>query len=162
MKFQVYTDGGCSGNKRNADCPGGFGYIVLNTSNTVLIRRGGYRINVTNNQMELLAVIQGLIALKKELDAAYGGAKNHDITVKPDSQYVSENYSAYLPIWKKNGWRKSGGKSVLNTNLWKRLDALTPEFKSLTFQWVKGHATSQFNNMADRIVQDQIAIAKKA
>lgn len=161
MEFIIYTDGGCSGNKRDAGCPGGYGYVILDPSNTIILKGGGYRINVTNNQMELLAVIQGLKALKKELDAAYGGIKKHSCIIRPDSQYVSENYTAYLPMWKKNNWRKSNGKPVLNVDLWKKLDALTPEFKSYSFRWVKGHSRNQFNKMADMIVQTQIKKARK-
>jgi len=160
VKFIVYTDGGCSGNKRGAGCPGGYGYVILDPSNTIILKGGGHRINVTNNQMELLAVIQGLTALKKELDEAHGGASAHSCIVRPDSQYVSENYTAYLPDWKKRGWRKSNGKRVLNSDLWKQLDKLTPEFKSVGFKWVKGHASNKFNNMVDAIVQEHTAIAK--
>lgn len=160
MTFTVYTDGGCSGNKRDAGCPGGYGWIILDPANTIIRKGGGYRINVTNNQMELLAVIQGLKALKKELDDSYDGASNHHCIVRPDSQYVSENYTAYLPEWKRNGWRKSNGKKVLNLNLWKRLDSITPEFKSFTFKWVKGHASNQYNNAVDAIVKEQMLKAK--
>jgi len=160
VTFTVYTDGGCSGNKRGAGCPGGYGFCILDPSNTIILEGGGNRINVTNNQMELMAVIQGLIALKKELDSSHGGAATHDCIVRPDSQYVSENYTAYLPTWKNNGWRKSNGKKVLNSSLWKRLDVLTPEFKSFSFKWVKGHASNKFNNLVDAIVQKQIEKAK--
>lgn len=160
MTFTVYTDGGSSGNKRNAGCPGGYGYIILDPSNTIIEEGGGHRIDVTNNQMELLAVIQGLTALKKRLDDFHEGSSKHDCIVRPDSQYVSENYIAYLPDWKSNGWRKSNNKKVVNSNLWKQLDVLTPEFKSFTFKWVKGHASNKYNNMVDAIVQDQIRKAK--
>lgn len=162
MKFTIYTDGGCSGNQRGANCPGGYGYVIINAGDNILRRGGGYRINVTNNQMELLAAIQGMKALKKLLDSEYGEAKNHTCIIRPDSKYVSDNYDEYLPTWKGNGWRKSNGKPVLNISLWKMLDALTPEFKAFRFNWVKGHARSQFNNMADGIAQDQIKQAKKA
>lgn len=162
MEFIIYTDGGCSGNKRGANCPGGYGYIIIDAGNNILRRGGGYRINVTNNQMELMAVIQGMRALKKLLDREYGGAKNHSCLIRPDSKYISDNYEEYLPTWKRNGWRKSNRKPVLNVALWKKLDALTPEFKAFKFSWVKGHARSKFNNMADGIAQNKIKEAKES
>lgn len=161
MEFTIYTDGGCSGNQRDANCPGGYGYVIIDSGSNILRRGGGHRMNVTNNQMELLAVIQGMRALQKLLDSEYGSAKNHGCIMRPDSKYVSDNFVEYLPVWKKNGWRKSNRKPVLNTALWKLLDALTPEFKAFNFKWVKGHARSKFNNMADGIAQDQIKKAKK-
>lgn len=161
MEFTIYTDGGCSGNQRGANCPGGYGYVIIDAGNNILRRGGGHRINVTNNQMELLAVIQGMKALKKLLDSEHGEAKSHACIIRPDSKYVSDNYDEYLPTWKKNGWRKSNGRPVLNVSLWKALDALTPEFKVFKFNWVKGHARSRFNNMADNIARDQIKQVKK-
>lgn len=160
MTFTVYTDGGCSGNKIGAGCPGGYGYIILDPADTIIIKGGGHRINVTNNQMELLAAIRGLERLKKELDESHGGASKHDCIVRPDSQYVSENYASYLQGWKASGWRKSNGKKVLNSNLWKQLDNITPEFKSFSFKWVKGHSSNKYNNIVDTIATEQILIAK--
>jgi len=160
VEFTIYTDGGCSGNQRGANCPGGYGYVIIDAGNNILQRGGGHRTNVTNNQMELLAVIQGMRTLKKLLDSEYDGAKNHSCVIRPDSKYVSDNYDEYLPVWRSNGWRKSNGKFVINVPLWKMLDALTPDFKAFCFKWVKGHARSKFNNMADGIAQDQIKAAK--
>lgn len=162
MEFIVYTDGGCFKNKRGAGCPGGYGYIILDPSQTIIKKGGGFRINVTNNQMELLGAIEGLRALIKELNSAYGGAKQHECVIKLDSEYVAENYHYYLSSWKKNGWRKSNNKPVLNVEFWKKLDGIAPEFKSFQFKWVKGHARDRFNNFADAIVQTQIEKAKQS
>ena len=160
MEFTIYTDGGCSGNKRGDNCPGGYGYLILDSGENILLRGGGNRTNVTNNQMELLGVIAGLKALKKLLDEEYGGSKNHVCIVRPDSKYVSDNFDEYMPIWKKNGWRKTNGKAVINLALWKVLDSLTPEFLTFRFNWVKGHHKNKFNNIVDEIATSQVKKAK--
>ncbi len=63
-KVNIYTDGACSGNPG----PGGYGTILVHTdSNGVKHEKElseGFKC-VTNNQMELLAVIIGLETLKK-------------------------------------------------------------------------------------------------
>ena len=69
----MFTDGSSRGNPG----PGGYGTILL-WGNTRKELSGGYRYT-TNNRMELMAVITGLEALKKE------GLK---ITIYSDSQYV--------------------------------------------------------------------------
>ena len=64
IKVSLYTDGACSGNPGK----GGYGAILVHIdSNGVKHEKEfsqGYE-NTTNNQMELLAVIVGLEALKK-------------------------------------------------------------------------------------------------
>ncbi len=157
MEFTVYTDGGCHGNRRDAGCPGGYGYVILDPGNNKICEGGGKRKDTTNNRMEMLAVIQGLIALKEILNDECCGSDIHDCIVKTDSRYVCDNFDDYLPEWKKNGWRKSKGGVVLNKDLWKRIDGLTPEFKSFRFQWVKGHARDKWNILVDQIAQDHIA-----
>ena len=160
LEFTIYTDGGCSGNKRDSGCPGGFGYVVLDPGENSLSEGGGKRENTTNNRMEMLAVIKGLEELKIVLDQEYDGASKHDAVVKTDSRYICDNFEDYLPEWKKNGWKKSKGGMVLNKDLWKKIDKLAPEFRSFRFQWVKGHAKDKWNNLADSIVQNYIKGSK--
>jgi len=107
LEFTVYCDGGCSGNKRGAGCPGGYGYIILDPSNTIIKKDGGFEYNTTNNRMELQAAIKGMSALREILNEQYDDATKHSCIVKTDSKYVCDNFNDYLPIWKKNGWRKS-------------------------------------------------------
>ena len=63
----IYTDGACSGNPG----PGGWGTIVLLPNDTV-IELGAGEISTTNNQMELTAVIEGLVCINQE--TKMGGA----------------------------------------------------------------------------------------
>lgn len=160
MQFTIFSDGGCSGNRRDSNCPGGYGYIILDPGNNNICEGGGKGFNTTNNRMELKAIIKGMIALKEILDKEYNGANKHDCIIKTDSKYVCDNFNDYLPEWKKNGWRKSKGGAVLNKDLWQRLDKLTPEFRASSFFWVRGHAKNKWNNLADSIVQKHIRESK--
>ena len=160
MKFTTYTDGGCSGNRRDSGCPGGYGYIILDPGENNICEGGGKDFNTTNNRMELRAVIEGLISLKEILNDEYEGAKKHDCVVKTDSRYVCDNFDDYLPEWKRNGWKKSKGSPVLNKDLWQKIDELTPEFRSLRFFWIKGHASDKWNILADSLAQQNIKGSK--
>jgi ribonuclease HI len=150
MEYVIYTDGGCSGNKRDAGCKGAWAFIILDCGNNIVKKGNGIEENTTNNRMEMKAIIEGLKMLK-----SYSfNPKLEDCVVITDSRYVAGNYSDYVPEWKKNGWRKNGGGTVLNIDLWKEICSLSPEFKSFKFKWVKGHSTNKFNQAADALVRD--------
>ena len=153
MEFTIYTDGGCSGNKRDAGCNGAWGYIILDSGNNIIRKDCDLEPNTTNNRMEMMAVIKGMRVLSNYAELFYGGSKIHDCLVISDSKYVINNYNDYIPEWESNGWKKSGGGNVLNVDLWKEIRSLSPEFKSFQFKWVKGHSTNKFNQEADALVR---------
>ena len=153
MKFTIYTDGGCSGNKRDAGCKGAWACIVLNPVNFLVAKMSGIELNTTNNRMEMMAIIKGMRILYTYANLQYGGSKINDCTVVSDSKYVINNYNDYISEWKNNGWKKSGGGNVLNVDLWKEICSLSPEFRSFRFIWVKGHSTNKFNQEADALVR---------
>ena len=155
MNFIIYTDGGCSGNKRDAGCKGGYAYIILNPSGKPITEGFGKGFNTTNNQMEMTAVIEGIMSLIEELKYNWGGPKKHSCEVRTDSRYIIDNYYDYLQDWKKNGWRKAKGGSVLNKEYWKAIDELTPGFKSFKFTWVKGHNKDKYNNLVDSMAKSR-------
>ncbi len=131
-KILLYTDGSSRGNPG----PGGFGAVLIWGNHYKEISQG-YK-HTTNNRMELMAVIEGLKAIKK----------NHlPIVIYSDSQYV---VNAIEKGWLKN-WIKTnfkGGKK--NADLWMLFDALAKNH-SVKFVWVKGHADNKFNNRCDEL-----------
>ena len=72
-KIQIYSDGACRGNPG----PGGWGVLLIYDGTEKEIYGG--ELETTNNRMELLAVIIGLEALKKE---------GQHVQVYSDSKYV--------------------------------------------------------------------------
>jgi len=153
MNFILYTDGGCSGNKRDAGCRGAWAYVLLDSAKNIIHKDCGTCDNTTNNRMELNAIISGLTLLSSTHIAFGLPCKLYECVVLTDSKYVVDNFNDYLPEWKVRRWKKSGGGLVINDDLWKRLDLLIPEFKLVKLQWVKGHANNEFNVLADLMVR---------
>src|SRR5262245_12817682 len=122
---ELFTDGSCSGNPG----PGGWAYILRHPSSGKEIERAGAEPLTTNNQMELMAVIQGLTALK---------SRSH-VDIYSDSQYVLNGLKEWLDGWIAKGWKTSAKKPVKNQELWQRLDTLRKAHE-LNFHWIEGHA----------------------
>ena len=158
--YLIYTDGGCSGNDSSKNCPGGYGYVIVDSEHDLTIEGGGHIHGTTNNCMELTAVIAGLTKLKQFLTKNNQNPKEAECTILTDSKYVCDNWNDYFETWKSNGWRRSNGGQVANIDYWKQIDKGTSEFKSVLFQWIKGHSTNQYNNRADQIAQKQILLIK--
>lgn len=140
IKVNIYTDGACSGNPG----PGGFGTILVHIdSNGVKHEKElseGFKC-VTNNQMELMAVIIGLEALKKPCE----------VTLYSDSKYVVDAFNnKWIDGWIKKGWKTAGKNPVKNVELWQRLlKAKDPH--NVEFVWVKGHAGHEYNERCDTL-----------
>jgi ribonuclease HI len=128
----MYTDGSSRGNPG----PGGYGTILQWKGHTKELS-AGYR-KTTNNRMELMAVIAGLEALKRE------GMK---VQIYSDSQYVVKSVEqGWLKNWIATDFR--GGKK--NKDLWLRFYELSKK-QQIRFHWVKGHATNPHNNRCDEL-----------
>jgi ribonuclease HI len=128
----LYTDGSSRGNPG----PGGYGAILMSGTHRKELSKG-YRLT-TNNRMELLAVIAGLEAIKKN---------EFPVTVYSDSQYVVNSVEkGWLKNWIKTDFK--GGKK--NKDLWKNYHELSKNFK-IKFVWVKGHANNPHNNRCDEL-----------
>jgi ribonuclease HI len=128
----MYTDGASRGNPG----PGGYGAILM-WNGVVKELSGGFR-RTTNNRMELMAVIAGLEALKKQ------GVR---LKIYSDSQYI---VNAVEKGWLKN-WIATdfkGGKK--NKDLWLRFSELAGRHH-IQFHWVKGHASNPHNNRCDEL-----------
>lgn len=133
--IQMYTDGACRGNPGK----GGWGALLRYNGSEKTLHGG--EPHTTNNRMELMAVIQGLQALKKP------GCEVH---VFSDSKYVLTGITEWLPNWKKRGWKTAAKKPVLNVDLWQMLDVLAAQHK-IEWNWVKGHSGHPENERADSL-----------
>ena len=140
MKYKIYTDGACSGNPG----PGGWGAVILDQDDKQKNISGSEK-NTTNNRMELLAAIMSLKKIKT----------NSQVVIFTDSTYVKNGITEWMKNWKKNGWKNSSKKPVKNKDLWEKLDKLC-EANSVSWKWVKGHSTNEFNNLADKLATEAI------
>jgi ribonuclease HI len=131
-ELTIYTDGAARGNPG----PGGYGTILFWGSHRKELS-AGYR-HTTNNRMELMAVIAGLEALKKD---------NFRITVYSDSQYVVKAVEqGWLNNWIATNFK--GGKK--NKDLWLHYHELSKK-NTIRFVWVRGHADNPYNNRCDEL-----------
>lgn len=129
-EIKIYTDGSSRGNPG----PGGYG-VLLMFKGHIKELSAGFK-HTTNNRMELMAVIEGLNALK---------VKNLPVTIYSDSQYVVNAISkGWLQNWIKTNF--SGGKK--NRDLWMKYHTLAKNF-NIKIVWVKGHANNPYNNRCD-------------
>lgn len=139
----IYSDGACSGNPG----PGGWGAVLISGEHRKEISGGA--LETTNNQMELLAAIEALEALKRA----------SDVELWTDSAYVKDGISGWIHGWKKNGWKTAGKKPVKNAELWQRLDAAQARH-TVSWNWLKGHAGHPENERADELARHGMASFK--
>lgn len=140
-KVIIHTDGSCLGNPGD----GGWAAIlqVSNVSHTKEIC-GGFGAT-TNNRMEMMGVIEGLLALKEPCI----------VEVFSDSQYVCNSVKkGWLNSWIKNNWIKSDKKPVKNQDLWEKFIPLLAKHE-VKFTWVKGHNGHVLNERCDVLAREQ-------
>lgn len=97
----------------------------------------------TNNQMELMAVIRGLEALKEPCE----------VTLFADSSYVLQGMQTWMSGWKTRGWKRKDGSKLVpvkNVDLWKQLD-LAMQTHQIQFEHVKGHSGHLENERCDEL-----------
>lgn len=141
----VYTDGGCHGNPG----PGGWGIVVI--ADGVAKQLSGGEKFTTNNKMELTAAIAALSVIKNT--PSFAGRK---VVVNIDSQYVKNGITTWIHSWEKKGWITADKKPVKNQELWIQLDNLNSSME-VTWNWVKGHAGVEYNEICDQLCQSEIA-----
>ncbi len=129
--IRIYTDGAAKGNPG----PGGYGTILDYKGKRKELSEG-FR-NTTNNRMELLAVIMGLEAIKKD---------GWEVQVISDSKYVVD---AVEKGWLKN-WVTKDFKGKKNRDLWERFLKVYYRHR-VKFKWIKGHAGHAENERCDEL-----------
>lgn len=122
--YKIYCDGAYAPSRDQ----GGIGFVILNEDDEILAKGSkGYK-NTSNQRMEQTAVLLALNSIKTP----------SDIEVFTDSMYLVGTYT-------KNWKRKA------NQDLWKKLDYVISKHKSVKFNWVKGHADNEFNQLCDSL-----------
>ena len=126
--YVLYTDGAYSSLRDQ----GGIGLIILKDDKKILEYSRMYK-GVTNNVMELGAVIIGLKAIKNCINS---------LIIFTDSMYVIGCAT--------KGWKRSKNKS-----LWKEFDKQFQRVQTLCsnieFKHVKGHNGDMYNEEVDKL-----------
>lgn len=117
------------------DGPGGYGVVLLYGAHRREI--SGALAIATNNRAELMAAIKGFEALTKPCH----------VTVHTDSRYVSDAFNQnWIGSWKRKRWKK-----VKNVDLWKRLLAAIEPHPVVRWEWIRGHAGHELNELCDTL-----------
>ena len=134
-EIEVFTDGSSLGNPGR----GGWCAILRYLGKERVL--SGAQAEATNNQMELLAVIEALKVLKEPCS----------VILYSDSSYVIKGINEWL-----HGWVKKNFKNVKNPDLWQAyLDAAKPH--RVRGIWVKGHDGHEENERCDKIAREEAA-----
>ncbi|MDE6886674.1 MAG: ribonuclease HI [Helicobacteraceae bacterium] len=130
-KITLYSDGSSLGN------PGFGGWCAILKYKDREKILSGAEANVTNNQMELMAVLEGLRVLKESCE----------VELYSDSKYVCEGINLWI-----DSWIAKDFKNVKNPNLWKKFLDLSKSHKIKAI-WVKGHNGHIENEKCDKIAR---------
>lgn len=127
--MEIYTDGSYS----SARDQGGLAFVAVKNDKEVYRFSKSYK-SVTNNKMELGAVILALASINSPIDS---------LTIFTDSMYVV-------------GCATKGWKRKKNVKLWEQFDSVLSKAQALVkneikIEWVKGHDTNSFNNLCDSL-----------
>jgi ribonuclease HI len=137
----LFTDGGSSPNPG----PGGWAFILRKAEDVEgaqEVEGAGAVEATTNNRMELIAVIRGLLHLERPCA----------VRLVADSEYVTKGLTEWLAGWKARNWRNSRKKPVLNEDLWRILDRLDTHH-TINAEWTRGHAGHPENERCDVLVE---------
>jgi ribonuclease HI len=144
--YHIYTDGACSGNPG----PGGWGVVILDEQEQLLLELSGFEAATTNNRMEVQAAIAGI---SKVLELS----NCPQIVLYSDSNYLVQTYTkGWMESWLRTNWKKG---TVKNQDMWQELNVL---LKQVKIRWVKvkGHSDNTYNNRCDQLAVN--AIKQKA
>ena len=130
--YIIYCDGAYSPMRDQ----GGVGIVFVKNGKKIGQYSKMYK-ETTNNRMELQAIITTLSSFKNKVDS---------ITIYSDSQYVIGTIT--------KGWKRNK-----NEDLWKKFDKIQDYVtknicSNVKYEWVKGHAENEFNNMADELANN--------
>lgn len=139
--IEIYTDGSA---RRNPG-PGGWGLLVLKEKTILKTKSMQYKQAITNNQMELCALLTALHLASTEY-------KNEWVIIYCDSAYCVNMCNSWIFTWSQNGWQNSKKQQVENyelvTAIW---DYIQFPVGKWTIRKCDGHSGIVGNEIADAL-----------
>ena len=151
----IYTDGSAHPNPG----PGGYGVVVLDNNENLLYNysRQYKREEVTNNEMEIKAILYSFLNYGININNPLLGFNNCDIPiVYSDSNYCVQTFNNWMFSWAKNNWIKSDKKQPENLELIKAYYDWYQKGYRIDLRKVKGHSNNEWNQMADDLATGKI------
>ncbi|VDO42235.1 unnamed protein product [Heligmosomoides polygyrus] len=74
------------------------------------------------------------------------------IVVRTDSKLLINSMDNYMDKWKRNSWKTSFGKDVLNQDLLRSIDESASQIH-VKFEYVPGHSGDAGNDAADELAR---------
>ena len=147
---EIYTDGSAKANGTKENC-GGFGVCCLIPDENC---KTGFRVDftvsqqilcVTNNRMELKAIIEALRLSQTRY-------KDYECVIKSDSAYCVNMINDWIYHWFRNGWTRAKGEPIENLDLIKEIwEYLKIDFANFRVEKILGHANIPGNEIADAL-----------
>ncbi|MBO7935924.1 ribonuclease H family protein [Streptomyces antibioticus] len=143
----------CDGASKGNPGPAGWAWVVADDAEAPARWEAGPLGRATNNVAELTALERLLAATDPAVP----------LEVRMDSQYAMKAVTTWLPGWKRNGWKTSGGKPVANQELVVRIDELL-DGRSVDFRYVPAHQVDgdPLNDFADRAASQAATVQETA
>lgn len=143
----VFTDGSCiKGKNKQPQC--GYGIYFPNKELKNISRRF-IREPLTNQRAELYAIYKAIKCIEENLTF-------NKIHIYSDSEYSIKSLTEWIISWKKNNWKGSTGKQVLNQDLIKKIDKKMQKHK-ITMTHVRAHTGKQDNLSLCNAEADRLA-----
>ena len=145
-KIIAFTDG--SFNHKTKQC--GYGVLFPNGEFTNISRP--YKINPTSQRAELYAVYKCIYRISEH-------QTTQNVLIYSDSEYSIKSLTIWIKTWKKNNWKTSTSKEVLNQDIIKKIDNLIENYKGkIEFKHVRSHTgkkdyESINNDMVDALAK---------
>jgi ribonuclease HI len=134
MKIDVWTDGSSLDNGK-PHCVGGWSAVFM-MGNKKYIRYGHLPAPSSNNRGEIFGVLYTMMMFKDK--------KDWNIQIRSDSQYVVKAINEW-----RHKWKLSKYEGIKNPDLLIPLFNAWDAHGNATINWVKGHAGTYGNELAD-------------
>ena len=152
----IYTDGSAHPNPG----PGGFGVVVLDDNENILLKYSKQtKETTTNNREEIKAILYSFLNYGVNINNPLYGFDGKEVpTVYSDSNYCVQTFNSWMFSWAKNGWIKSDKNIPENLDLIQAYYDWYMKGYRINLVKVRGHSGNKYNELADGLATGRIPV----